>query len=611
MSEEIAIVDNNEYIDWNDKQIVITENEILLRSGSGNHIKNKSIAGFGMKILYYAVDKFKNNIKIYTFQANGKLFYSYEINKFLSEYKDELFEGNLSKNTIRKIFSVKSKSMIPRRAEYINGWNNGWKLPINHKESDYMLICQTDEQRIVLNSVLNAYKKYSDEEKINLYKILNNFFDITEYDTICATITAAWSMAALFKGYFMKYMKIFPLLGAEGLRNTGKTSYMNIMILYIWNIFDTHIDGGAVDSVAAIPQAMISGAFPLYLDDMQIYSEKFISLAKESSTSQSYHTKYKPDGSIREKAKRVASISMSSNTDYMKIYFGDLANNSRAINLHPEKLTSKNKKWVKLGLKIKEAKMLSLVLDYTEGWIDKDLDKLVKEVEKKYNIAKKIKTLGNKEFINKNYPRIGEIYTIILVGVELWERIFKVKLKMVNNILETLIKSRGHILSELINYFLIFCVEAKNYNLGDIEERDGKEVVVTKNHPYYLKHELIINSKDWGLFTVTNMKEFSKMCETKFRGLDDLCNQLLEGLEKENKDLLFVHKTTWKRQDIRCIKVSPELLKYDMSEIDDPYINPLEEELTEEEVEKQMEKAEEETKKDEDSLLDFDDEVVI
>jgi len=587
--EELEIEDEIEIaeeINYNDNIIRIEKDEIILKlkRGNNNYVE-KSIAGFGLDILYYAVDEIKNKIIRYTFYANDKLFYSYEINTFLDEYKDLLFEGRLSRNVIRYIFWYESRNMTPRRAEYINGWNDGWKLPINDETNDFMLMCHTQEQRIVLNNVINAYKKYSDENKIKLCRMLNYFFDITKYDTDCAIITAAWSLVALFKGYFMKYFKLFPPLGTEGLRNTGKTSFMDIIIIFIWSIYKEHMPGDSIKTIASAPQAVTSGAFPIYWDDMQVHSTDFISLVKEMATSQSYHVRYNPNGSIREKVHRVASMAMSSNTDYLKDNLGDLANNSRAIILNPKIITSKDDKWIRLGLKIKMAKYFSLVYDYTKDWTEKDLDKLVKEVEKKYNIDERMKEIGDNEFINKNYPRIRETYTILLVGILLWEKIFNVKFK-IDNLLKILVKSRGFLLSELVHYFLLYCKEAKEYFLSDI---GSDEKPIPKNHPPYLKHELIINSKGWGLFTPANLKDFSKMCEKKFRGLKDCCNQVIEGLEIENKDWLFVHKTKYKGQDIYCIKVSPEILDYDMREIDEPYISEIklytDEEMEDESVE--------------------------
>lgn len=604
--EEIEIPDDDiEYVNWNNNELVIMKNEILLkrRIGSTNNFRSPiSIAGFGLKILYYTLDKIKRKY-LYTFYAGGKLFYSYEVNSFLNLKRDKLFEGNLSKNAIRYIFHDKSKNITPKKAEYINGWNDGFKTPINHEERDYMLICHTPDQRIILNSVKEAYKKYSDEEKIKLCILLNNWFNITKYDPICATITAAWSLVSLFKGYFTKHMKLFPHLATEGDRNKGKSAFNDTIITDIWGIHKLHISGLSAKSIALTGKAVSSGAWPLYIDDIQVHSPEFVSMAKEMATSSSEHIKYNPDGSFREKIPKVASLSMSSNTGYLKEHFGDLANNSRAIILHPAVIVYLNKKWIQLGLKIKKAKLLSLVLDYTEGWTDKELSKLVKEVETKYNISERMKKIGNREFINKNYPRIKEIYIIILVGVLLWEKIFNIKLKMVDEILETLIKSRGFMLSELVNYFLVYCKEAKEYFYDDINETTEKPI--PKNHPAYLKHELIINSKGIGLFTVANLKDFSRMCDIKFKGLKDLCNQIVEGLEKENKDWLHVHDTTYKGQNIYCIKVSKEILGYDMREIDEPYINPTEQ-LSDEELEEKI-KSEMEDKEDESVELDFDD----
>lgn len=588
-----------EYLKYDNNIIEMRENEIYLlqRQGSSiNYYKRIIIAGFGLKILYKTIDKIKKNISRYTFYSNGELFYSYEVNELFNVYKDEIIKGKLSRSVIRFIFIEKSKTLPIRRAEYINGWNNGWKSSINDEENDFMLICHTQEQRDVLNKVKEAYTKYSNEEKTKLCQVLKEFIEAATFDPYCLTITAAWSIISLFKPYFIKYFKIFPHLGMEGDRGTGKSAIMDALINDIWGIYKEHLAGNTVEALARAEILVAAGVYPIYIDELEVSSKAFLSMLKEMAGAMSYHIRFNPDGSIREKIPKVAPIAMSSNTGFLKLLFGDLANNSKAIILNPEIITSKDDRWIRLALKIKEGKYLSLVYDYTKDWTDKDLDKLVMETKKEFNIDKKFKEIGNDEFVNKNYPRLKEIYTIILMGIILWKKIFGIKLKTDDMILKILVESRGYMLSELVHHFILFCKEAKEYFHDEIND---KGETIPKNHPRYLNHELKVNNKGWGLFDLNNLDDFKQKIRINFTGLPDCCNQVIEGLQPENKGWLYVHKTHWKKQNIYCIKVSPEILDYSIWDIEEPV-----EELslyTDEEMEnKEMEE-------DESVELDFED----
>jgi len=558
------------YIPYDNNIIEMRKNEIylLLRQGSNiNYYKRILIAGFDLNILYKAIDEKRNNIELFTFYSNGKEFYSFEVNELFGIYKDKLFKGNLGRDVIRKIFEEKSKTLPVRKAKYINGFYDGWYIPFDDKESDFMLICHTQEQRDVLNSVRNAYKSYSNKEKLKLCQILNKFIKITTFNPYYLTITAAWSIISLFKPYFIKYHKIFPHLGMEGDRATAKTAIMDTLINDIWGIYEEHLAGSSAKSIARVEYIVSAGVFAIYIDELEVSDRTFLIILKEMAGAMSNHIKLNPDGSIRVKTPKVASIAMSSNTGYLKEQFGDLANNSKAIILNPKNPIKRDAEWVKLAIKIKEGKFLSLVYDYTKDWTNKDLDKLVKEVERKYNIDEKIKELGDDEYVNKHYPRIRDIYTIILAGVLLFEKIFNIKLKTDNKILNILVKSRGYMLSELVNYFITYCNKAKDYFKSDIDS-EGK--TITKNHPRYLNHELRVNSKGWGLFGVDNLEDFKQMTKINFKSLPDCCNQVIEGLQPENKGWLFIHDTSYKGESIYCIKVSPEILEYSIWDIEEP-----------------------------------------
>lgn len=241
----------------------------------------------------------------------------------------------------------------------------------------------------------------------------------------------------------------------EGDRATAKTAIMDALINDIWGIYEVHLSGNSADSIARAENFVTAVTYPIYIDELEVTIKAFLSMLKEMAGARSFYIRMKPDLTQIKKAK-VASIAMSSNTGYLKEQFGDLANNSKPIILNPKEPIKRNAEWIKLALKVKKVKFSSLVYDYTKDWTNKDLNKLVKETEKEFNVSEKIKELGDDEFVAKNYPRIREIYTIILAGVLLFEKIFDIRLKTDDKILKILVESRGYILSELVNYFPIF-----------------------------------------------------------------------------------------------------------------------------------------------------------
>ncbi|KKL23399.1 hypothetical protein LCGC14_2425760, partial [marine sediment metagenome] len=279
---EYIIYDNN-IIELKSRYI-----SLLTNWNPGTGFYNRiSIAGFGLKLIFKTLDKKRKNVEIFTFYSNKELFYNYEINDFMNLRQDKLFKDNLSKNVIKYIFDKKSKNLPIRKAKYIPGWKNGWKLPINDDKNNFSLICYTAYQRDIVDKIKKMYKKHSPEYKEKIYKLITRFIGITKFDPIYLSIVIGFSMIAPFKLYFIKNYKLFPHLILEGDRNTAKTAILDTFIVDWFGIDKEHIAGKVFESVARFENFVTGSTFPLFVDEYVIKDKNSINLLKEMATAMS------------------------------------------------------------------------------------------------------------------------------------------------------------------------------------------------------------------------------------------------------------------------------------------------------------------------------------
>ncbi len=164
-----------------------------------------------------------------------------------------------------------------------------------------------------------------------------------------------------------------------------------------------------------------------------------------------------------------------------------------------------------------------------------------------YELDKQLKNFKtksrNKNTFEKDYPRIKEIYQIILAGILLFKKVFRIELKT-DNVLEILIKSRRIISNELVHKFLEFCHEAREFEQYYGENKSE----FVKVQPKYLtcKLQQDIHGNYW--FTSKNLRDFNEFTRQNYK-LKQLGELLQEAIE--NKDYITVGTNTFNSGEYR------------------------------------------------------------
>lgn len=488
-----------DYLYYDNRLIEITPikiNIITLNKRGGYN--REIIADFSLKLLSKTIDYKRNNMTYYIFEANKNFFYNYDVIDFLKIYADKIYKGTLGRDVIKFIFNNKSNNIPEKKAIRTCGFKNRWYL-IFIKDADFSLIWDTDEQREVINNCLKIYKKYKPEEKkeiINLYKEL---IEITEMPKEYITIIIAWSIISPFKLYFIKYFNLFIHLFLSGKLTAGKTTFLNLFTTFFFNVNKKHCAGQTVKSVARFEDISTASTFPRMIDQFENYSKAVVDVLKEMATSDS---EYKRKTGVKHQISKPKVTSICGTSNDIGDHFKDPSDLSRAVILDYKESIKENPRWAELSDKLRKEKPFSLLYDYTEDWTNKDITELIKETNQIINIDKIIekteKANNGITNIDINYPRIRKAFQIIVAGVYLFWKVFGIKLPLEKDVkvFETLLKLRRNVGEELLDRFIAYCKQAKDF-------------AYTERPPSYLVAPLMWNNRDGYNFDQLQLRGFN------------------------------------------------------------------------------------------------------
>lgn len=517
--------EKNEYLKYDKKLIEITPSKIYLLSLNKFGGYNREIvADFSLKLQFKTIDYKKDNRTYYTFEANNNLFYNYGIIDFLNIYADKIYKGTLGRDIVKFVFSNPSKKIPEMKAKRTCGFKNKWYLTFI--KGDFALMWDTDEQKEVINRCRKIYKKYNQEEKKEIISMLKELIEITDMPKEYITIIVAWSIIAPFKLYFIKYFDLFIHLMLSGKLTAGKTTFLNMFTTHFFNVFKKHTAGLTVKTIPKFEDIATASTFPRMLDQFEGYSRAVIDALKEMATSKSNYKR--KTGLIHQISKpKVAPICGTSNT--IGEHFKEPSDLSRAVILDYEKPIKQNLRWAKLSNKLKKKKPFSLLYDYTKDWTNKDITELIKEANQTINIDKEIEKIEKANNgitdIDISYPRIRKAYQIITTGAYLFREVFGIKLPL-KNVFETLLKLRRNVGEELLDRFIAFCKQAKDFTF-------------VERPPHYLTVPLKWNNTDGYNFDSLNLGDFNtfmKKFGNEIFNKKKLAEQLIDTLT--NKSLI-------------------------------------------------------------------------
>ncbi len=422
-------------------------------------------------------------------------------------------------------------------------------------EKDYTIVAETDEQRQVLKRCMKMYKKYNQEEKIEIIEKLKRNIEITQMPQEHLTIIIAWSIISSFKLYFIEKIGLFPHLILSGEQYTAKTSVADLHTTYLYGHYKEHCGGQTCKSLARFEDIITASTFPRMIDEFEGFSKGIADVLRELATSTSDY-KRKTSATTQISRPKVTPIITTSNS--LAEFFSQPENSSRAIILEFEKIIKRDPEWIELRNELKKVKLFSLLYDYTKNWKDKELDELMIRANETNNIDEEINRIekANNGIINVdvNYPRIREIYLIIITGVQLYREVFGIELPL-KNVLRTLIKARRNVNRELLERFVEFCKQAKNYTYYDIYE-------IRK--PVYLTVELRWNQRDGYYFQQSHLGGFNsyiRMFGMKpYKKLATLSRELVEALRDKELIRYLNRKVGTNKAQTKVIVISDGLI---------------------------------------------------
>lgn len=512
------------------------------------------------------------NIKRFSFRLDNIQYNTLTIMEAITILEADIYGGTHGKDIIKEVFnySYLLDTVPQKKAEYLIGFNKGWKLPHLEKEGGYAIIQYTDIDKIVYKHAKKSVKSYTKKEKQVIVEKLKLFITTTQTNNYKLILIIAWSMSAIFRVPIMKFFKIFPHLYNYGERNAGKGSLEEFWIIHFYNFYKKLLPSKTIDSPSRLEDHLASSTAPIVITEIDGYNiKKTISIIKEHATDITDFERKKDAKRLEYRKTKTAGLCLDSNRIVNALT--DPATNTKMItNEFTKKDIPKiDFKWKKLFRELKKEKLFSFVYDATKDWDNKItfsiFNKIIEETKGK---------IKNYEEIERISPRILSTFQICLFGLHVWNLSFGFHLEQLlkidfNQFLESLILGRKVIPRNLIDQFYRFCLTAINFK-EDYEDEYTTAAGTTYlntikgNNPKYLTCLLKEHKNKFHYaFTQDNLRDFNEYARDFGKSnynLQGLANKLEDGLD-DKEDIIYsrCYAFSTKKQD-RVILINKEWL---------------------------------------------------
>lgn len=551
----------SELLEWDDtfKNIISTINydDIMIMNSEGGIFymdrehNVKEIMSKPIILSYKTNDVRKRaNLELFSFNYNGIYYRNKSIKESLSCLKENIQKyGKIGEDIMKKFFNYHAEFLPQKAPIYILGWDDGWYLPFNEEEKNMTIITHSElQEEIYLTTKRNMYEKYDRQNKEMIKDAFNLLVKKAQVDPVKLAITLGWVMAASFRLFFIKKLKLFPLLYLCGKKDTGKSTKGDWLVVNFFKLRDTHFSPAILNSYSQTEDVVASTTFPLNIQEVSIITDKkTIPVLKDLTTGNSPFLRKNQDQSLKANRLKVAPLMLDGNSPASA--FKDEAWNSKMIYLrydHDEKINY-DEEWDQVLNFFMDKRPFSLLYDHTKSWTDADLEERLYKVKECFEDECK--------FLKKEDQRLLKSFKIIMVGLHILNEVYGIQVD-VNKIPETLKEARTYITEELYHLFIYFVKEC--IDLGTTLSK-GKDL---KNLPFYLKHSLSLAPKtNTYNFTLQHLKDFEKMSGQTFESLSQLYGLLNESLSS-NKQLIE-YKTAYSKsqgKSAKCIVIDQSLI---------------------------------------------------
>ena len=551
-----GFAENDDFNLGNILKVIKYDNEYILKTDNGITLYNssaefKEVLNKPISLDYKTVDEVLYNTELFTFEFNGFDYRNVSLKDILKQMEPHIQKyGKVGRDIIKKYFNYESVNELAfRNPKYITGWNDGWFLPFNEKDNNFSIINHSEIQEIVYQNIKNnSYQSYSNKEKEVIKQEMKEFLSITQMDENKLSMIIGWSISAPFRLYFIENTNLFTYMYLCGFKGTGKSKIGDFFMTNFYKNIDNHLSSGVLKSPSRFEDYSASTTFPFNVQEVdQSIKPEIVGNMKDMATSKSRMIRKNTDNTIKINKLKVCSMMLDGN-EAVQVFLDEAWNSKMLyINFEKDERIIENKKWMDLFHCLKKKKLFSLLYDYTKDWTNKDIEKRINKIDKKY--PELLEDLATED------QRLAKTYRFLIFGIKLFEDVFDVELSK-DYIYDLLLEGRTQMTMNLMDSFKSYIIEA--IELGRRERNDDDRL---RNLPSYLKHSINMNTKGEYLFLKTHLRDFELFDKNKYDSLRKLYNLLSESLE--DKDLLgynskYINK---EKRSMRCITFKQNFLK--------------------------------------------------
>ncbi len=551
-------------IRFNRGEIIITNKQIHLsilkkdENGKEYASSEELILDGSIKFDKKTFDYKTNNSELFSFWFNDYYYPTMPMSRILDTLRPYTYKGNNGMDIIKRYFNVESKDMLTVKAEYVLGFNNGWKLPQLEGEKGYAIIVYTDYQKDAYNKAKTIIKEYSEKKKTEIIEKFTKLIEITQ-NRENLVILLAWSLSAPFRLPILEYCDIFPHLFNIGNRLSGKNTLESTFITDFYKIYDKMLSPNVLESDSRLEDHLTESTFPHVITEIhKVKNINVLPLLKDHATGTSDFERKKNAFELAVRKPKVAGLSFDSNNplDFLK----DSAMNTKVIVNNFKKQVTVDPIWKNLNRELKKEKLFSFIYDYTKNWTNKDVHSLLErqldKIENEFGLEKV-------QRLERENPRLISIYQILMFGLELLKNVFGIEIdEGIETILNPIKIGRQLVSMELKDKLFAFCKKAKDFDEGYL---DINGYFRKGDNPKHLQFPLKLDKNERNYcFTQDNLRDFNEYSKKAYylKELNDLIADALE--DKENIQLVNKH---FNGNRTRYIQIKKDLFENKKKEV--------------------------------------------
>lgn len=541
---------NNFIIDMTEKGIFLSEKKIAKTGGV--YLTTNLIINCPINILYKTGNYLADNSELFTFETPYQLYRNLTVKAILKKMDRYIYKGTKGRDVIRHIFNEKSKELQFREPKYILGFKDKWQLPITEVSENITIINFTPFESICYEKTKLMFNyKETPKQKKNRIEKLREFIKITQIGDPKLAIIIGWSISSIFRNVFIEHLDLFPILILSGHKNTGKTSIGKFWVVAFFKAHDNYYSQSTMAKESRTEDLLSTSTFPIQIDEAKSLNSDIIAILKDTTTGDADYIR--KDGLFGMISKpKITPVMITCNE--LPEEFIDSAMNSKIIHLafiSTEEIRQSNE-WINLRSELNKLNFFTDIYEYSKNWTSESIIEQLNDMNESLELMDSF----------KNLPRIRKCYLIILFGLTILKNIYQVDLiDMRDKIVEELLISSRKMSKPILEQFISYCIEAKEYNpviSEHITDGDGTTRTIIR-YPYYLTHKLKQGRDGSFKFDRGNLYDFKQYTRRYSLTMKSLADLSIDALK--NKELIKYQTISVEGKRIMGIVINKNLIE--------------------------------------------------